>query len=561
MTHKTVRFGANLRALAAALAMAHLAVPMQALAQDRASLEQLQATTQALIDTLVESGLITREKAAQLIANAKAKAGAAVSPAASAASVTTAERELGKDGKPVVRVPYVPQALKDELRGAIKQDVLQQARTERWGQPDAFPSWLNQVKIEGDYRLRSEGVKLSSANTSPGSGYANGNLTRAADIAQTTLNATPSFNTQEDFDRLRLRARLGLTATLSDEVSMALRVSTGNTTDRTSTNQTLGQAFNKYTLVADQAYLTVRQFDKRLILTGGRMPNPFFSTDLLYADDLGFEGVAASAVVPAFTGANGFVTAGYFPLSENRPGTVKPRYLAGVQTGLDVRLGRKDNRFKVGLALYNYQGLEGTRENLSDNTRSDYAVRYEYASGLRQRGNTLFNVRAAGDAASPIYGLASAFRELNVTASLDLDDVLPQHIRLTGDLVKNLAFNRSEMEARSGQAIPDGGDLGFLARVQIGQVQIAKRGDWNASIAYRYLGSDAVLDAFVNSDFGLGGTNNKGVILGMNYGLFPNTVFSARWMSANQIDSFAPGSAAPARLSADTLQLEISARF
>ena len=70
-----------------------------------------------------------------------------------------------------------------------------------------------------------------------------------------------------------------------------------------------------------------------------------------------------------------------------------------------------------------------------------------------------------------------------------------------------------------------------------------------------------MLDAFVNSDFGLGGTNNKGVILGMNYGLFPNTVFSARWMSANQIDSFAPGSAAPARLSADTLQLEISARF
>ena len=545
-----------------AMAQAQAPAQTQTPAQERPTVEMLQATTQALIEALVDSGLITRDKANQLIATAAAKAKATMPLVAPATAAPESSAELGKDGKKVIRVPYVPQAVKDEMRNVIKQEVLQQARTERWGQPGAYPAWVDRFKIEGDYRLRGELTKLSSANTAAGTvGYTNGNLTRAADISQNTLNSAPSFNTQEDFDRMRVRARLGVTATLSEQVSATLRVSTGNTADRTSTNQTLGQSFNKYQLVADQAYLTVRGFDQRLTLTGGRVPNPFFSTDLLWADDLGFEGIAATGTVPVMDGAAGFVTAGYFPLTENRPGATKPRALLGVQTGLDMKLGRGDRRLKIGVALYNYQGMEGVKELAADMSRSDYAARYEYASGFRQRGNTLFNVRAPGDAASPVYGLASSFQELNLTASLDWDDLLPQHIRVTGDIVKNLGFNRAEMERRTGQAIPDGGDIGFLARVQLGQTQISKRGDWNASLAYRYLGSDAVLDAFTNSDFGLGGTNNKGLIVGMNYGLFANTSLSARWMSANPIDSYAPGSATSTKLAVDAVQVEINSRF
>jgi hypothetical protein len=545
-----------------AMAQAQAQVPTQTPAQERPTVEMLQATTQALIEALVDSGLITRDKANQLIATAAAKAKAAMPLLAPAPTAPESSAEIGKDGKKVIRVPYVPQAVKDEMRNVIKQEVLQQARTERWGQPGAYPAWVDRFKIEGDYRLRGELTSLSSANTAAGlAGYTNGSLTRAADISQNTLNSAPSFNTQEDFDRLRVRARLGVTATLSDQVSTTLRVSTGNTSDRTSTNQTLGQSFNKYQLVADQAYLTVRGFDQRLILTGGRLPNPFFSTDLLWADDLGFEGVAATGTMPVMGGAAGFVTAGYFPLTENRPGTTKPRALLGVQTGLDMKLGQGDRRLKIGVAIYNYQGIEGVKESPADMGRSDYATRSEYGSGFRQRGNTLFNVRASGDTASPVYGLASSFQELNLTAALDWADLLPQHLRITGDVVKNLGFNRDEMARRTGQSIPDGGDIGFLARVQLGQTQINKRGDWNASLAYRYLGSDAVLDAFTNSDFGLGGTNNKGLIAAVNYGLFVNTSLSARWMSANPIDSYAPGSATSTKLAVDAVQVEISSRF
>ena len=94
---------------------------------------------------------------------------------------------------------------------------------------------------------------------------------------------------------------------------------------------------------------------------------------------------------------------------------------------------------------------------------------------------------------------------------------------------------------------------------------MARSGDWNVSLTYRWLGSDAVLDAFTNSDFGLGGTNNKGFILGGNYGIDKNTWFSARWMASDLIDSMAPrvtgSTVAPSKLSVDLLQIDLNTKF
>jgi hypothetical protein len=538
-----------------------------AMAQERAELEQLQATTQALLDAMVDSGLLTRDKVNALLASAKArvKTAPAVSAVAAPALVAEAAPELGKDGKKVVRVPYVPEAVKTEMREQIKREVLVQARNERWGEPGATPEWTKRIKIEGDVRLRAEAVRLSSDNTAPGLGtFANGDVTRAADIAtakgSNALASVANFNTQDDYERQRLRARIGVIASLSDEVSATLRLSTGGTTDRTSTNQTMGQYFNKYAVVVDQAYVTVKP-NADWGLSGGRMPNPFFATDLVWADDLGFEGFAATAQKPLFTNGNGFLTAGFFPLSTDAPGTTTARSLLGVQGGLDVKLPGSGNQLKLGLALYDYHGIEGHKEDATaQNTAPAYGTRYEYPSGFRQRGNTLFRVNAAGDTGSSFFGLASSFRELNLTAVLDMPNLLSKPVRVTADYVKNLGFNRSEIQDRTGVAVSDGSDTGYLAKVQMGPTAL-KRGDWNAALAYRYLGSDAVLDAFTNSDFGLGGTNNKGLILGMNYGLYDNTVLSARWLSSNAIDSYAPGSATATKLSVDTIQFDLTTRY
>ena len=562
-------------------------VPLQSTAE-RIGVDQVQATVNALLDALVDGGILTREKADALVAAARAKA--AATAAATAALITPALQapvagdaqaaglglaatpevnraaleEFDKEGKKIVRIPYVSEATKRELREQVKREVLAQAKTERWGDSGAYPSWLNRVALNGEFRLRQEATALAHDNTAPGYLYTNGVMTRAADVSfNKGGSGLYNFNTEEDSNRMRLRARLGVAATVSEDVTAALRFSTGNTTDRTSTNQTMGQAFNKYTVVWDQAYMSFRPLGPVADFRGGRMPNPFFSTDLVWADDLGFEGVSVSAKKVFDGTSEAFATAGYFPLSEFRPGTSRSRSMVGLQAGAAMKLGNSGT-LKMGLALYDYQNVAGELESPSDESRPDYATRYEYAAGFRQRGNTLFSVRAAGDAAAstnPVYGLASEFTVLNLTAVLDLPTVVGLPLTITADALTNTAFSRSAIASRTRVALTDGKEMGYLARVALGDHVVRRKGEWNASLTYRYLGSDATLDAFTNSDFGLGGTNNQGFILGVNYGWFDNTVLSARWMSSNQIDSYAPGSDPLTKLSVDTLQFDLAVRF
>jgi hypothetical protein len=79
------------------------------------------------------------------------------------------------------------------------------------------------------------------------------------------------------------------------------------------------------------------------------------------------------------------------------------------------------------------------------------------------------------------------------------------------------------------------------------------RGDWQLSLAYRHLEADAVLDAFTDGDFHLGGTNNKGYILGAQYGLGKNSWLSARWLSSNEITGLP--------LAVNVFQLYLNAKF
>ena len=130
--------------------------------------------------------------------------------------------------------------------------------------------------------------------------------------------------------------------------------------------------------------------------------------------------------------------------------------------------------------------------------------------------------------------------------------------------MRNLGFKRSAVQARSKAAIADGSGTGFMTKVQIGAPLVSKQGDWNTWLAYRRVGSDAVIDAFTNSDFGLGGTNNKGMTLGASYGVAKNTWLTARWMSSDVLDSMVPATTATSlktKFAIDTLQFELNTRF
>jgi hypothetical protein len=509
------------KALALALSLALSA--NLAHADEREDLEVLRQTTINLINALVSKGVLTEEVAKDLIKAAEDSARSKVS-AQIAAEATQPK---------TVRVPYIPEVVKKEIREQLRQEIVAQAKEERWGDVNAVPDWVGRMKWEGDLRVRYQKDLFASSNAVPGF-YAN------------EWGATPG-NTTQDQDRWRVRARLGLLAKISDSVSAGFRITSGNLTDPVSTNQTVGQGFNKYSLVLDRAYLKLDPWDW-LSVSGGRIPNPFFSTDLVWDDDLNFEGLAATFKPWAIENRalKPFVTVGAFPLQQvesSISNLAKDKWLYGAQAGLDWRQGN-NSRWRFGLAYYDYVNVKGVADTVADGV-NPYA---ETAPRSRQKGNSVFDLSPDDN----LFGLAADYHLLNFTAVADLAQFDPIHIILSGDVVKNLGYNTSQVASVMGTGYAEK-TLGWNAKLTLGRPNISQPGEWQAFLGYRHLERDAVPDFFTDSDFALGGTNNKGYYLGGLYGLDKNTWLSLRWLSADSIDGTAFG--------VDTVQLDMNAKF
>jgi putative porin len=175
------------------------------------------------------------------------------------------------------------------------------------------------------------------------------------------------------------------------------------------------------------------------------------------------------------------------------------------------------------------------------------------------------------------YGLVQKYRPIVVSGQVDLAQFNPYHIIIDGEFVWNSAFNPKLMQPGVGipsnatvvvPGIPlnnraptpdgsfgpfNGGDQGWMTRITVGNKDIKDLGDWNVHVGYKYLQSDATLDAFVDSDFGLGGTNLKGYFVGGNLGISQNVWASLRWMSANNISGIP--------YAVDVLLVDLNAKF
>jgi polyhydroxyalkanoate synthesis regulator phasin len=513
-----------------ALAIAGLIGPGGAAAGEREDLEALRETTFAILDALVEKGILTQEAARAMVREAE-KRGAKKAEAAA-----KAEAEKG-----VVRVPYVPEVVKREIREQIRQEVVAQARAERWGDVNAVPAWVDRLKWEGDLRLRAESHL-----------YADGN----APAVFFQASGVPMTNTTEDETVFKVRARLGLTAKVTDAVSAGVRLSTGNTSNPVSTNYTLGNSFNKYSIVFDRAFVRTEPWDW-LDVAGGRIPNPFLSTDLVWDDDLNFDGLAATFRPWAREPGEfkPFATLGAFPVEnvDSSPTNLADdKWLYAAQAGLDWRPG-SDTRWRFGLAYYSYTNVTGER-NPTPTANGFYD---DTAPQFHQKGNSLYVIDSDanndGSPTDPIWGLAAGYRLINLTAIADLAHFDPLHVILSGDFVKNIGYDASATESRMGIPGYAARTKGWQAKLTVGWPDMKRRHNWQAFVGYKHLERDAVLDAFTDSDFRLGGTDAKGYLLGGLYALDDNAWLSLRWLSADEIDGLPFG--------VDVLQLDLNAKF
>ncbi|MBU1424258.1 MAG: putative porin [Gammaproteobacteria bacterium] len=517
-----------------------------AYAEDKEQKEQIEVMHQSilnLVKQLTRKGVLTREAADKLMREAEESAAKSVAEqealaasAAAAASSVAATYELPAVepvAPGVVRVPYIPETVKNEITEQIKHEVLAQARGERWGDPGSLPGWLKRISFNGDFRLRYQRDSFPAGNATPAE-YNPAGLTLIS-------------NTTDTHNYLRVQARLGMKAKLSDQTYTAFRFSSGTTTNQVSTNQTLGTGFNKSSLVLDRAFIHSDPYPW-LAFDGGKIPNPWLSTDLVWDSDVNFEGLATQ-FNPRFSDSwRSFLTLGAFPYQNiERSDSVlaHSKWLYGSQLGL-VWAAPDSSNAQLGVALYRFSRVEGT---VNDTLGSQYYDKTA-AQGM-QKGNHLMYVNAVGDPV--LYGIASKFKELSITAKMDSAAFDPIHVVLTGDYVKNLGYDQTEIANRTGLAAPPPKVKGHAVSLMVGVPKIVRSGEWQARIAYKYLEADAVLDALTDSDFHLGGTNAKGFIVGGSYGVDDNTWLNLRWYSTDQIDGVP--------LAIDTLQLDLNARF
>jgi hypothetical protein len=551
-----------------------------------------------LVNLLVKHGILTKAEAAELIrqanneAVAARKAQAAAPPAATASAGAAATAPAPADG--TVRVTYVPEIVKQQLRNEIKQEVMAQAKQENWAAPNSVPTWVQRIRLNGDVRMRYEGDFFPEGNDATGA-FPNFNAINTGnpfDTSTANPNFAPQLNVNEDRNRFRLRARIGADADLGQGFSAGLRIATGENDSPVTENQSLGVAnngqggdFSKYAVWLDRAYIKyepVKDTNKELAVNLGRFENPFFSTNLVWYDDLNFDGAAVSGRYNITKNVANFFTAGAFPVfntdfnfASNQPSKFSStdKWLYAGQLGADWKLSH-DYGLKVGAAYYYFQNIEG---KLSDpcvvNSAADSCDTDDSRPSFAQNGNTYMALRniianAANNNGTinqfQYFGLATPFHEVALTGELDFDHFDPVHVVFDGEYVQNLAFDRSAISQiavnnrgplQAGQTVGtfQGGDSGYYLSMTVGTPVLREQWDWNVNLGYKYLESDAVVDGFTDSDFGLGGTNLKGYLIGGKLALTRNVWSQLRWMSSDSI--------AGPTFRVDIVQLDLRARF
>jgi len=379
---------------------------------------------------------------------------------------------------------------------------------------------------------------------------------------------------------------------LRENFSAGIRIATGDSNTPTSTNQSLGLAnqaqggnFSKYAIWLDRGFLKYElggQPNKNLAVTMGRFDNPFFSTEIIWDDDIGFDGVALQGRYQVAKGLTPFFAGGAFPVyntdfnfASNQPSKFRSddKWLYAAQGGVEWKVARKIE-FKVGAAYYDFRDIEG---KLSDPfvplTAQDAGNTDISRPAFAQKGNTYRPIRdiiptADNDFGTSrqfqYFGLATKFRDLAITSRLDFNHFEPIQLSLLGEYVKNLAWDENDIDAiavnnrgpinpTTGVGRYEGGDTAWIAGVRVGKPKFEKLWDWSLGVSYRHVESDAVVDGFVDSDFGGGGTNVEGYTLYGGVALSPNVSFALRWMSANEL--------AGPPLKTDVFQIEVNGKF
>lgn len=569
-----------------------------------------QNVTLNLINRLVQKGILTHGEASDLIKGAEedaafAKAQAqALAETQAAVAAQTAMPPVQPDAEEV-RVTYIPESVKAQIRDQLRTEVFAQAKEQQWAAPNSAPEWTQRIKLFGDIRTMYQGFNFPKGNDNTTGAFPNFNAINSGQPFNFGVDnlglIPPQLNVDKSRDTYLMRMRLGFDIDLQDGFTAGIRFASGTTNTPVSTNQALAAAgpggqggnFSKYQLWLDRAFVKYEASlteNTEVAMFLGRFDNLFMtSSEIMWDEDVALDGAAfklKSTWNPDFkTWLSGgafavFNSALNFPDNSTTKGQSYDKYLFAAQFGVEFKV-TDDIEGKMSLAYYDWENIEGrfsspfVPTSVNDNGDTDNS-RPLFA----QKGNTYRKIRNITPTAGALpggndngnlaqfqyFGLATKFRQIAWAGRLDFNHMRPLQVSLLGEFVKNVGLDQAAMRnlnrpdpvvnnRSGGTGNWEGGDTAWYMGVNFGKptTLFSERGDWALGFGYRYVESDAVVDGFTDSNFGGGGTNMKGYTLSAALALSKQTALHLSYMAAAQI--------AGPTLRSDVIMFDLTARF
>lgn len=324
-----------------------------------------------------------------------------------------------------------------------------------------------------------------------------------------TLDIEALPNRQRD----RVRARIGFSAEVGEDVSAVWRASTSDGLDPRAANTTLDQLGKRKTIGIDLAYLRWRPggADSSWQVTAGKMLAPWRMTPGFFFDtDVNPEGLAIAWQQAA---GGPFASVYYLSLLERR--TARDSSIWGAQ------LGWRGQATTVAMAYFDYQTVQGYDPFLDRNPAAAF-------------GNSL--VRGVSCRAGVADCLAQDFDVLQglVDYRGELASALGGWpIRLHAEYALNLGYESASRAATGAVAARGAGDEAFSLGITLGETQTA--GGWQWGLVYQDVERDALFAPWLDADFASGFSASSGWVWRLGYALTPRWQLNASWFDTERV--------------------------
>ncbi|MDP2922980.1 MAG: putative porin [Candidatus Omnitrophota bacterium] len=393
-----------------------------------------------LVRKLVEKGILTPSEARQIIAETK--------------------EEAKKEAQQIIA------ATKEETKKEIAQ-----------GKYSSLPSWVQNTKLRGDFRLRYQ-----------------------YDHAKFLANSTTNKN--GDQHRARIRMRLGIESKVNDKLLAGVGIATGKSDASgdaaRSTDITLGGdgGFGKEPIALDYAFAQYSP-TSWATLVGGKFKNPLWEPgDLIWDTDINPEGGAIKlSTTKLLLNTELFMNAGVL-LVENKNNWSADPTLFAVQPGIVYNFNEKI-KLKGAFSFYDFTDARGKVLSGSSGTNSGASTGLWYS-----------------------YRNIIPAMELGIKEPLKFLRLDLPYFGLFGEYVQNVALQSNDNTSDD--------NTGYMLGFKFGTEKIEKWKDWQFRYNYVMLEKDAILDILPDSTRYSGKTGIRSHKVMFDWGLGKNT-----WLGFN----------------------------